>query len=392
MKTNSLATALLVFAAAPLAPADGPKLVRETVLMKVQTEFYGIPGIVRLSPDGEHLLLMRPLASKPAAAPRPRERDPRRGRARHMALRQWKTRVERAVPIPPFTGAGSALVMGIPNPFSADGRLLVVPAGVDADGSGFFSPGREQVQPGVYDIERGTLRRIDVRGTWMIALFDAAGKHLLFTVLDRRSPPAGRMYVAPVETLKPKLLAPWGLPRAPRPGGTMVVLGRFAVPPGGGRPVSKLLLYDFAKGAEVADIPVQDPAGLLDVVAPQWTADGRYLYYIDAEAARAGDGGPVRRKTFTRVWDARQRKEVARLSGCLPIGPCGGRTTMVLSKWGRATPALLHDAATGKQQPLKGPTPIHPISTNGTYLVYDRGDDQGNHFLYRAEIRTAAEP
>jgi len=392
MTTPTWTCLSMALAAAPLASAAGPKLVPETVLIKVHTEFYGIPGIVRLSPDGERLLFTRPAPAKQGVAPQPGAAGVRPKQGHQVVLHQWRTGKETVVPLPLVSDVVRVPVTTIANPFGADGKLLLVPAGVDEDGDGVFEARQEKVQPAVYNIESGKLTRIGVEVPWMSATFDAAGKHLIFTVVEKMRPPGGKTYVAPVETLKPKALATWGLPLAPRPGGNTLVLAELIVPPDGGPPAPKLVLYDFVKDAKVADLPVLESNRPLGTSAPQWTADGRYLYYPDAEREPAGQQGRTERKLFTRVWDARQRKEVARLSGCLPIGPCGGKTAMVLSKGGDAAPALLHDAATGKQQPLKAPTPIHPISTSGKYLVYDRKDDQGNHVVCRAEIRTAAEP
>ncbi|MGB2820919.1 MAG: hypothetical protein WBF17_08060 [Phycisphaerae bacterium] len=390
MRTTTAACLIVALSAASAAWADGPKLVGETVLTKVYSEFYGIPGIVRLSPDGERLLFTRPAPAKQGPAPQPGAAGVGPKQGHQVVLHQWRTGKETVVPVPLVTDVVRAPITTIANPFGADGKLLVVPAGVDEDGDGVWAVRQEKVQPAVYNIESGKLTRIGVQEVWMSATFDAAGKHLIFTVVEKMRPPAGKTYVAPVETLKPKALATWGLPLAPRPGGNTLVLAEVIVPPDGGPPVPKLVLYDFVKDAKVADLPVHERNRPLGSFAPQWTADGRYLYYPDAEREPAGEEGRTERKLFTRVWDAQESKEVARLSDCMPIGPCGGATMMVLSK-GDSASALLHDARTGKEQPLSDSTAIHPISTTGKYLIYDRKDGRGEHVVCRAEINVARE-
>ncbi len=377
VRTAACTCLAMIVSAVSAAPGGQPKLVGEAVLMEVHSEFYGVPWFPRLSPDGERLLTTRLVPAKQAAAPQPGAENVRPKYLSQLVLRHWQTGKEQAVPVPPFADfditAGTTTMSA--NPFSADGRLLVVSAGIDEDGDGIVAR-KEKVEPAVYDIESGKLRRIGVQGVGIFATFDAAGEHLIFTVVEDR-PPAGRTYVAPVETLRPKALASWGLPLAPRPADTTAALGEIVVPPDGGLPRPKLVLYDYLKDAKAVDLPIHERNASLGPFVPQWTADGRYLYCTDMR----GTGG------LTQVWDVQEGKEVARLSDCLAIGPCGGPTTMVLSKPLRGQVGLLHDARTGSQEPLSDSTAIHPISTTGKYLLYDRKNDRGDHVLCRAEIQ-----
>ncbi len=387
MKTNSIAAALVVLAAAPLALADGPKLVNETVLMKDDEVSYDLsrprPWSARMSPDGEHLLFPRRAAPGQAGGARP----PRQGY--HVVLRHWKTKKETVLPIPRLVDVDDVLIPALAmKPFSADGKLVVVPAAIDADGDGVWAEHEEMLQPALYDVAAGKLRRIDAAGFVTIATFDAAGKHLIFTVVETMRPVSGKTYVAPVNTLKPKALASWGLPRTPRPGANVLAWAEIVMPPDGGRPLAKFALYDYAKDAKVADLPLHERNTSLDDYTPQWTADGRYLYYVDVEMEPTAEGG-TRRKLFRRVWDAKSNREAGKLSDRMVVGPCGGPTTMVLTR--REGGAFLHDAATGREQPLTGPpgarTAIRPLSTTGKYLLYVRTPPEGKPLLCRAEIR-----
>jgi hypothetical protein len=390
MRATMSACLVVALAAASTAQAGQPKLVGETVLMEAQSEFFGIPWIVRLSPDGEHLLFTRgvrgkePVAAGPGKSPAARPRG-----GSQVVLRHWKTRREKIVPIPLLTDVSDVLMTAMAmNPFSADGKRLVVPACVDADGDGVWSARQEKLQAAVYDVASGKLQRIGAEGERMVATFDASGKHVIFVVVEAMRPLRAKMYVAPADTLKPRALKTWGLPRTARPGGNTLALAKIILPPDGGRPTPKFVLYDYVKDAKVAEFPIHERNVSLNDVTPQWTADGRYLYYVDQEMEPAGEGERPRRKRFTSVWDVKQNKEVARLSDSIAIGPCGGTTTMVLlGKPSAAAPALLHDARTGKVQPLTHSTAIYPISTTGKYVIYDRRDGRGKHVICRAEIR-----
>jgi hypothetical protein len=362
-----------------IAPAvslgsEGPlKLVDELILTHVHSEFCGIPRIVQLSPDGEFLLSTTRVPLNEAASRQPGTEDSRPRYGRQVVLRRWKTRKEKVIPIPLFPNSTGLLMVWMSmNPFSADGKLLVVPAGTDEDGDGIAGK-EEKLEPAVYDIESGKLRRIDVRGDLVWATFDAAGKYLIFTVVGER---AVRTYVAPVETLQPKALTTWGIPPAPRPGDTTCVFGEVITRSDGGSGM-KIVLYDYLKDAKAADLPIHERNVSVSFL-PQWTADGRYLY-CTAE----------HRQLTTQVWDIHEGKLVTTLTDCLPVGPCGGPTTMVLNRSLRDRPlgGLLHDARTGSQQPLSESTTNHPICTAGKYLVYERMNDPWNHRRYRAEVR-----
>jgi len=372
MRTSVCTCFAMFFLAVPVALADPPKLVGEAVLMEMHSEFYGIPWILRLSPDGELLLSWRRAAVKRAASPKPgTAADSRPKYGFQVFLHEWKTEKDKVIPIPLFseTLPSSAEKMYM-NHFSADGRLLVVQAGIDEDGDGMVGK-EEKVEPAVYAIESGNVRRIGVRGDLIFAAFDTTGKHLILTAMDKQA----RTYVAPIETLQPKALTLRGIPMAPRPGAPTCVFGELIVP-SDGEASMKLVLYDYVGDARAVDQPFPDWTASVQPRGSQWTADGRYLYLTDWME-------PI----TTYVWDVQEGKQVARLPECLAIGPCGGPTTMVLSRSPRAV-AVLHDARSNSQEPLSsGSTAIHPISTAGKYLLYDCKDERGRHIACRAEIK-----
>ena len=362
----------MFFSAVSVALADPPKLVGEAVLMEMHSEFYGIPWILRMSPDGELLLSWRSTALKRVASSQPgTAADSRPKYGYQVFLHEWKTGKDKVIPIPLLSKAlQSSTREWYMNHFSADGRLLVVQAGIDEDRDGMVGK-EEKVEPAVYDIESGKVRRIGVRGDVIFAAFDTTGKHLILTVMNEQA----RTYVAPIETLQPKALTSWGIPMAPRPGAPTCVFGLIA--PSDGEASLKLFLYDYVRDARTVGQPFPDwtasPLQSPDICVLQWTANGRYLYLTD-----------WKKPTTTYVWDVQEGKQVARLPECLAIGPCGGPTTMVLS---RSLRAVLHDARSNSQEPLSGSTAIHPISTAGKYLLYDRKDERGSHIVCRAEIK-----
>jgi hypothetical protein len=374
MRTTACACFAMIVSTASVAPAEPPKLVGEVILRKVPSEPYSFPWTSRLSPDGQFLLTTRRISAEQTASPESVDGKSRPGHAYHLVLRQWKTGREKAIPIPLSADVGDLcglyggdIVAISMNPFSADGKLLVVSAAIDEDGDGMVGK-EEKVEPAVYDIESGELRRIGVRGDQIYAAFDAAGKHLIFTVEERGR--AGMTYIAPVETLRPKPLTLWGLPLAPRPGHTTFAFGdRTALADG----APKLVLHDYVDDTRATGQPFHDQSPFPHFFTLQWTANGRYLYCTD---------GP--RGLATWVWDMQESRQVERLPDFEIVGPCGGPTTMVLSEhlW---SPAVLHNAETGNLEPLSGSTPIHAVCTAGKYLLYERKTSQG-YVLCRAEI------
>ena len=369
MRTTACAYFAMIVSTASVAPAELPKLVGEVILRKAPSESFSFPWTSRLSPDGQFLLTTRRISAEQTASPESVDGKSRPGHAYHLVLRQWKTGREKAIPIPLSADVddlcglyGGDIVAISMNPFSADGKLLVVPAGIDENGDGRAARD-EKIEPAVYDIESGKLRRIGVQGAHVYSTFDAAGKHLIFTVFEKGNW-AGMTYIAPVETLRPKPLASWGLPLAPRPGHTTFAFGELQ---------AKVVLYDYLNDTRATGQPFRDRKPSAPFSTLQWTANGRYLYCTD---------GP--RGLTTWVWDMQEARLVERLPDFHIVGPCGGPTTMVLSEY-LWSPAVLHNAETGSLEPLSESTPIHAVCTAGKYLLYERKTSQG-YVLCRAEI------
>jgi len=119
---------------------------------------------------------------------------------------------------------------------------------------------------------------------------------------------------------------------------------------------------------------------------PQWTGDGRYLYYFST-VDEQGEG-KTRRRFVTRIWDAKLGKEAGLLAEAAPIGPGPGKNTMVLSK-GREREIVLHaqgDKKLGKGLHSLGDDSMQPISTQGKWLLFIRKDDDGTETARMAEI------
>ena len=126
---------------------------------------------------------------------------PRLGECPFFVLRQGRFSQERDI-----TLGSDVLIMAISmNPFSADSKLLVLPAGIDEDGDGVWTQrlgrtpdGRmakqgEKLQPAVYDIASGKLTRIGVKGLRMAATFDRTGKHVIAVAIESMRPLVGKM-------------------------------------------------------------------------------------------------------------------------------------------------------------------------------------------------------
>ena len=189
---------------------------------------------------------------------------------------------------------------------------------------------------------------------------------------------------------KLKALKAWGLPRSPSPVANTLALMEVDAE-AGERPKPKFSIYDFVKDARVAELPIHERNTKLDDYCPQWTADGRYLYYVDVEMEQAADGRRGRPKSFTRVWDVKQNKEVAKLPDFFAIGPCGGSTSMVLAKPRRGGGGMfLHDATTGSDASLAAGVELLPLSTTGKYVIYARKSGEGEMTVCRAEIKAGS--
>jgi len=163
----------------------------------------------------------------------------------------------------------------------------------------------------------------------------------------------------------------------------------------------RLTLYDLAADKEIAELPVHEKNSQLDDTEPQWTPDGRYLYYYDVEPFMVDtvEGPKERLRECSRIWDRIAGKPVWFIRETRPIGPGPTRTTMVLAHrpivapQGEVRPGgfLLHDAPTGKQWPL-GDDTMQLIHAWGRQVLYAKRNADGTEAVYLAEIDMGEAP
>jgi hypothetical protein len=145
---------------------------------------------------------------------------------------------------------------------------------------------------------------------------------------------------------------------------------------------SSFALYDTKADKQLLMLPTQS-GNKLDDYNPQWTADGRYLYYVDSENDESPDGR-MRRKSITRIWDRKKAVEHAIIGGAVPVGPAPGKSAMILKYKDRS--CKVHNAATAKTSALLGEG-TRLINANGRFLLYAKQDKEGVESVYRAEMK-----
>lgn len=395
VRTLVIATAVIIATAIASAedakPPAAPKLVNETKIFDLDEsrdirENRGLHSM-RLSPDAALLLYIQRMTFPGGpATPQPRgvpNRPPRPRRGYRLVLRDIKTAKDTTLPGAPFRSDDFAVMFVSMRPFSPDGKKLILPVGTDEDGDGIHNLAKEKMDLVLYDVASGKTAKLDLASPILFPTFSGDGKQLIVLAMVKEK--QATLHVAPVapaDKIKFKQLGIWGLPRSPCPAAPVLPL---LLPPardeGQEMRRGSFILYDIKADKRLAVLPTQSE-GKLDDYNPQWTADGRYLYYYDIEEGTAPDGG-TRRKTVTRVWDRTKSVETAIIEGVVPVGPAPGKSTVVLMGSGSGG-TCIHDAAAEKMSPLPE---VRFINAQGRFLVYVRQDKDGKKSVYRAEIK-----
>ncbi len=367
---------------AAMAPKDdnkapAAKLVDEKVIFKFTGDRDTAPGLdpgsMKLSPDGKRLLYIR------------RKRlDVGKGsptRAYEVRLRTLAGGEEVVLPIPSYTMDDIPRMMISMNVFDAAGKRIVLGIGVDEDNNGLHDYRKEKLQLAFYDIAKDKVTRLDVTDDIVVPTFDRTGKSLIMIVATEKGR-TGKMYTTPADQIKLKELGTWGVPRSTCPTADVIPLILLPKPDADGkRGKPGFVLYDLANDKIAAKLPVHERNTKLDDYNPQWTADGRYLYYIDLKMPE----GDNRRVILTRIWDRKEGKLAGEIEEAIALGPGPTKTTMVLSGSSRTSSLKIHDAASGKTWKLASDQPIRPTSVTSKYILYVKSNGQ-EKTLCRARI------
>jgi hypothetical protein len=380
------AMAAICLAATAVMGQDAPHLGDETKVMTLDKaakvrENNGLWSM-KLSPDLKHLLYIRgEQAQVPDGDGELRQRTVYR-----MILRNVPTGAEKVLPAAAVDIDDYIVACLSMKVFGPKGRKIVLPLPEKADGNGIVSVkgGGSGMRVGLYDIASGKVDRLDVKGSVVFPSYDGSGKKLILLSMDIRAM-SGTLYVTPADKIDLKPLNQWGLPRSPCPTADLMPL---LLPPKRDGPGDMgVLLYDLKADAAKYKLFLNERGTKMDDYNPQWTADGRYLYYVDMK--EEGDDESRTRKMFTRVWNVKENKEAGIVDGAVAIGPGPRKTSMVLTAIRSGGPeqrqVLLHDAARSVTWPLADGR-IRPISTQAGRLVYVRMGDDGTETVCVAEI------
>ena len=393
MKTMSQLACLLVIAVTSTAhaedakPKPAVKIVNETKVFKLddsrdRRENAGMHSMC-LSPDATTLLYVQriPPAAKPGG-----DAPQRRRRGYRLVLRNIKTGKDTVMPGAP-SGSDDFLVAYVSmRPFDAAGKSIVIPVGLGpADEP--LRPGKGQMQLGIYNLAAGKLKKLDLTAAIIFPSYDAEGKNLIVLAmsLGDQGPDMAlsKIVISPADKIKFKQIGITGMPRGPCPGGIVLPV---LLPPNRNQPNAPrrgtFVLYDTKSDKQLLMLPQSGTK--LDDYNPQWTADGRYLYYADY------GNDPVRKsmkggKRITRIWDRKKAVERPIIEGAVPIGPAPGKSEMILMNREKGS-CWVHNTATGKDSPLPGGI-ARLINADGRFILYVKQDKDSAKSVYRAEMK-----
>lgn len=331
---------------------------------------------MRLSPGGKLLLYSRPAAGSEQA-------DERSARY-ELVLRELEGGKEAVLPIESVDLGWRTVALRF-NFFDPAGNRLALPTikvetrQIDVR----MSSTKSSIKWLIYDIAAGKVTSNGIDGSAGPAKFTADGQGL-FTSGGRQM--STRIISLKDPNAEPKTLAAPGWLQSVCPSGDVAVFfvppGRPAGPPQPGermqRPPIRLVLWDLKADKELALLPTHPSNSELDDRETQWTADGRYLYYTDADveqAAADGRANPSFRRV-TRVWDRQAGKPAGQITDAVPVGPWTSSSLMVLAKQTGSDSGgfLVHDAASGREYTI-GDDSKHLIHAYGGKVVYAQTPD-----------------
>jgi len=384
--------------------ADEPKLSNATKVFPTSQPAYKHPNryhafTMRLSPDGKHVLYTRPVAGT-------KQSDEDDGSARYaVVLRELDGGKETVLPVGPLDAGWR----GVPtrwNMFDPAGTRLLLPnlkvemrSISEADEEGSVSAkatvSTTTIEWSIFNVTKGetddTTLGGDGRGS---AKFTADGEAVLLTVMAGRMEMATEIISLMNDSVTPsKRLTVPGWVQSVSPVGDVAVFfappARPVDPPESDQPMERppmrLILWDLEADQELAEIPTHPRNTGLDDWEPQWTANGRYLYYMDVDEVPAeGEADRLTYRSVTRIWDRQAGKLAGTVSDAQPVGPGPGQL-MVLAK--RSSGGfLLHDAASGKEYPL-GDASEKLIHAYGGKVIYaQESDDSEAEDVFVADI------
>jgi len=389
---NTLKPAVLCLLAVSVAAwgQGGPKLVGEKEIMKLDDDiqlgnflgdFRGA-WYMRLSPDARRVLYLR---KKMYKTTRP-DGTQRENRGYKPVLRDLTSGKDTPVPVPALCTDLFAVAWLSMTVFDPAGKTLVVPACQDANKNGYMDTGppeSERCKPGLYDIASGTLKTLDLEADAIRPTFTPNGKMLVLSAPEI-VPDKANIYVTPTDKINFRLLSKHGVIRSICPTSDLMAMVLMSE---GKKPLpNRLVLYDLNADTIKAELAEGEEAAWIFDLNPQWTGDGRYLYYVSVKVEQGE--GKTRPEGITRIWDVKLGKEVGVLADAVPIGPGSGKNTMVLSK-GKEREIVLHaqgDKKLGKGLHSLGDASMRAISTQGKWLLFIRKDAKGNETACMAEI------
>ena len=385
MKRFAMITLLCLTAAAAWAPAEGPKLINEKLVLPDEPrwkikENKGFQSM-RLSPSGKYLLYIS--GAKPPAATADGDRLARKGRF-SVICRDLKTGKEKPLPIPKYMDDDIPVIMLTMQMFDKAEKKIIIGAGVDANNDGIFDDDGEKMTPAIFTIATGKIDNLPIQDSVVVPTFDRTGKRAIVFSMNKEMR-NGKLSVTPLDKIKLTTMSVLGLPWGLCPTADIMPLMPVPIPgPDGKRGPQGLVLYDLKTDKQVAKLTLDNKrSSPEDDPAPRWTPDGRYLYYSDVKAETSPQGESTR-KRFTRVWDRTKKKEVGILDELMPVGPGPTATTVLLVKKDRRG-LILHDAVSGKTWPFGDAMTV--ITARGRYVVYAKeaqGDAKAG--LYIATI------
>lgn len=387
MRRRASVVLILVLAAAMVAPAGEVNLANEVLIFSEKDDFWepgenmGL-GCMRLSPDGKKLLYIR--FEQKAAGPQGR-RGKRPPNLCRLVLRDLETREDTLLPMASFTWEDPLAFLLSKPVFDKDSRTLVMIASTDANRDGVHQQRTEVVQPVVYDIASGGVRKLGISGQAVVPMFDRTG-NVVVGCWNKRWP-RGKMFVLNTQGEGNRELNAPGIPLALNPTRELAVVytlpSRRSSRTAKKKPVCSI--YDLQRDRLVARLPVSLGNTKLDDISPQWTRDGRYLYYIDVHVREQSP------QLVTRIWETTTGKQAGVIEEAYPVGP-GPGNTMVLASWDEqvnTAKGLVHDPGSGETSAIRDVTGM-VIYAGGGKVLFARKAIGRTHIVYLAEIEAPA--
>ncbi|MBW8015604.1 MAG: hypothetical protein FVQ82_05415 [Planctomycetes bacterium] len=218
----------------------------------------------------------------------------------------------------------------------------------------------------VYDIKKEKLTSTGIKGDNILGVFDNTGENI-FVMQSETS--FSKVTLSDL-SIKPTSFIGFCQSHSPYSPYSAMYIVNQALESG-----VSFELWNTKTEKKIGDLPLHFKNGVPDDVQGQWTADGKYVFYLDVLENTREKFSPV-----TRVWDVVSNKQIAELPDAMPVGVGPTKTSVVMvgiDRMGIKQGMYVYDVKSKEFMDigLKDAKAVHSCGSKLLYMLKKDGED-----------------